>query len=117
MPRDESGNVPITNPGANVAPPPVSFAAAVLHQADLRNALLAGTNLDGADLSGADSRGADLRGAQLAGAYLSGANLAGADLSGTTGLTAEQLAGARCDSATKFPARLERDAEGAHSAE
>jgi len=80
MPRDESGNVPIKNPGANVAPPQVSFAAAVRHQSDLRNALLAGANLDGADLSGADSRGADLRGAQLAGGDLSGANFGEADL-------------------------------------
>jgi uncharacterized protein YjbI with pentapeptide repeats len=56
-----------------------------------------------ADLSGADMHQADLRGARFEGAELRGTNLHGADLSFATGLTREQLNGARLDATTRLP--------------
>jgi hypothetical protein len=66
---------------------------ALLTGSNLSKATLAGANLAGADLTGADLTGADLTGADLTGAHLSGANLAGAHLSGVK-LTGADLTGA-----------------------
>ncbi|MFI0895547.1 pentapeptide repeat-containing protein [Streptomyces sp. NPDC020983] len=90
------------------------FHRSILNHADLRLAVLAGARLAGVPLAGADLRdahlaGADLRGADLGRADLRGADLGRADLRGASGLTAEQLAGARLDVETVLPPGLAAD--------
>ena len=74
--------------------------AAILIEADLREARLIAPRLAGANLIEADLRGArlimaDLRGADLRGAKLAGADLIEADLSEAENLTAEQVKDAK----------------------
>jgi Pentapeptide repeats (8 copies) len=64
------------------------FTKVDFHDADLREAILAGAILERANLSGADLREANLFGAILREAHLNGAHLGGADL------TAANLSGA-----------------------
>jgi len=71
-------------------------AGAFLARADLRDTDLTGADLAGADLRGADLRharlaGADLRRARLEQANLERAGVAGADLRGATGLDCPTL--------------------------
>ncbi|HEX8053022.1 MAG TPA: pentapeptide repeat-containing protein [Thermoleophilaceae bacterium] len=90
------------------------FAHADLSRSDLQGAKarktnfararLAGANLTRADVRGASFLGASLRGANLSGTTLKRADLRGADLRNAAGLTAEQVAVARCDMTTRFSA-------------
>jgi uncharacterized protein YjbI with pentapeptide repeats len=90
-----------------------------LRRARLVEANLASFDLSSAELKGADLQNARLRGSNLTDTNLAGANLSGADLSQVIGLERANLAGARCDEATKWPygfnaekhRELERDYE------
>ena len=79
--------------------------------ANLAGAFLYQSNLQGAILQGANLRGARLWNADLTDATLESAQLQGADFTGVSGLTAPQLKGAQCDSATKFPQHLRASAQ------
>jgi hypothetical protein len=103
-----------------------SLARRYIGMADLRNAMLSGTDwymsdlsdacLSGADLSGANLTGVNLAGADLRGANLSGANLLVADLHRAVlygailrdvqNLTLEQLNGAFFDQTTSLDSHL-----------
>jgi uncharacterized protein YjbI with pentapeptide repeats len=112
-----------------------SLHNAFLTNADMRGAALFSAHLEGSFLRGSDLRRADLGRADLSGAALSpvvdsdgeilvaparlegasfreavlaGTDLRGVDLREVSGLTADQLAGAVTDEATKLPADLIR---------
>lgn len=75
-----------------------SFAGGDLTGASLQFADLSGTNFSNAVL-----RDAVLRFSNVSGADFRGADLRGANLGGATGLTADQLIGARVDANTILP--------------
>ncbi len=94
---------------------------AILRQAYLSSAKMAGARLQAAqlaqafltqaDLQKADLRGAGLQGAILNGANLSGANLQNADFRGALGLTVSQICSAASVRGVQLDEALQRDAE------
>jgi hypothetical protein len=93
--------------------PKISNAAeAVLSEANMRIAEIAGVDINGANLLEANLSGANLTGADLTDARLEGANLTGADLTEAKGMTSDQVAEAITNAATRrlptWPARLRR---------
>jgi uncharacterized protein YjbI with pentapeptide repeats len=89
-----------------------NLTEAFLTGANLKWAGLTGANLAGANLAGANLTEALLTEADLTGANLTGANLTGADLTGAN-LKGAELTDALHDSATKWPAGFDPEAEGA----
>ncbi len=70
---------------------------------DLTGAVLNFSNLRNANFSNATLRNVSFANADLTGARFFNADLRGANFAGASGLTAEQLLGARVDSSTTFP--------------
>ncbi|MHA1598220.1 MAG: pentapeptide repeat-containing protein [Alphaproteobacteria bacterium] len=105
VPLDSDGN-PIlddnkTTSGGNIIA--ANLEGRNLAGTDLTGAALNFSNLKDANLNNTVLKDASLAKADVTGATFIGADLRGANLSGVTGLTAEQLAGARIDINTVLP--------------
>ncbi|MGB1027442.1 MAG: pentapeptide repeat-containing protein, partial [Rhodospirillaceae bacterium] len=89
------------------------FAGGSFIGQDLRGAQFSASDLTGTDFSGATLRDADFGSASVEGASFNGADLSGADLSNTTGLTFEQIQGAKLSGDTLLPSDIAERIGGA----